>query len=159
GIARAFDLRRENLELAREASVFAAFLTSGPGHASFTTWVTAMSAEARFRAEFTSTAVPAEQRAFQHAIGNIDTSALGRSNGASTGLPEVFPAPAQSPSQYVDAYRSRSAVLRRGIAAVDRTVSDGSAARASTARHEVWLYGGAAVIAMFLTLALMWFVV
>jgi HAMP domain-containing protein len=146
-VTRSFTLQRAQHELARESSVYIAVLASSQPQG-FSEWVSAIAAREGLVSSFTASADPAELAAFTAAGVSTDP----------TGLPAAFPASATTPAQELDRYQAQAARLDKAIAAVDSTIRAASDAAATAAANEVRLYGGAAVLAMLLTLGLMWFV-
>lgn len=146
-VTRSYALQRAQHELARESSVYIAVVASGQPQG-FSEWVSAMAARERSVSSFTASADPNELAAFTTA--GIATDP--------TVLPTAFPTTATTPAQELDRYQGEAAKLDKAIAAVDATIRSASNAAASAAENDVRLYGGAAVLAMLLTLGLMWFV-
>ena len=62
------------------------------------------------------------------------------------------------PASYVDAYQRATRQLDNGIAAVNVGIAQRSTAATSSARNDVWVYGGLAVLAMLVTIALTWII-
>ncbi len=149
-VLRAYDLRRESLERARESSVLLGLSGAGTS-AELAEWVNAIGAQARYRKEFDTTATADELRAFDQGIGATPVEIAT--------LPSTFPATRVPAAQYYDDFTNRAATLSRATASVDRVVQAESAARASTGRQQAWLYGIYVVLAMLVTLGLTWYVV
>jgi signal transduction histidine kinase len=155
-----FALEHEQTELAREASAILPLLANGD-ESSFTAWVRALAAEGRDRQQFQSTASEDDLAAFQNAItADLVSSDLLRPSNVSASLPTAFPDPSRrvTPAGYFDAYERQAKQLDQAVAAVNESVARRSAASSASARDEVWIYGGLAVFAMLLTIALMWLV-
>jgi signal transduction histidine kinase len=148
-VGRVFGLQREQQDLAREAGVMAAVSATGE-RADFGSWVSAIAAQSRERARFSVGATSAE-------AGALESASVDQPTGTDV-LPTAFPATLPDPSTVVDDYQAQAAALDRGIDKVNRVISEASAARADAAQRDVLVYGGGAVLAMLLTLGLIWFV-
>ncbi len=148
-LSRVFSLQREQHELAREAGIFVTVATTG-SRDEFGPWLSAISAQASERQRFTVGATSAEQRAFS-GIELDDLTATGD-------LPAAFPTTLPEPATIVDDYQQQARALDRAIDKVDGVIAAASSERANSAQRDVWIYGGGAVLAMLLTLALIWFV-
>jgi signal transduction histidine kinase len=147
-VSRVFALQREQHELAREAAIFASVAASGQRD-DFGTWLSAQAAQARERQRFVDTATPSEQRAFETVgLPSLPTTSE---------LPAAFPTSLPTSATVVADYHEQAGSLDRAIAHVDDAIKAASADRASAAQRDVWIYGGGAVLAMLLTLGLMWF--
>ncbi|MFN8025198.1 MAG: nitrate- and nitrite sensing domain-containing protein [Acidimicrobiia bacterium] len=146
-VTRSYSLQRAQHELAHESSVYIAVLASGQQQG-FSEWLAALAGRERAVSAFTATADPAELSAFTGAGLSTDP----------VELPTAFPATATTPADELDRYQTEAGKLDEAIAAVDGTIRTASNAAASAAESDVRLYGGAAVLAMLLTLGLMWFV-
>ncbi|HEX5587220.1 MAG TPA: nitrate- and nitrite sensing domain-containing protein, partial [Acidimicrobiia bacterium] len=152
-VARLTALQRVEHELAREAGIYASVRASAdPAPASgeeLAGWVSANVAQQRERAQFLNGASPAEAAAFNKAIANEPVE---------TKVPTAFPTSDVSADAVVRGFQEQARSIDKGIAAVDAVITDAAAARADAARRDVLVYGGVAVIAMLLTLVLIWFV-
>ena len=102
------------------------------------------------RQRFTVGATSAEERAFS-SVRLDDLTAAGD-------LPAAFPKTLPEPATIVDDYQQQARALDRAIDKVDGAIAAASSERANAAQRDVWIYGGGAVFAMLLTLALIWFV-
>jgi signal transduction histidine kinase len=153
-------LEREQTELAREVSAMLPLLASGDDSA-FASWLRAIASGARNRQQFLATAVAADAAAFDVAF-NAEALPpdLLRPQNSSEQLPTSFPDPSKltTPAGYYAAYQRQAQRLDDAITAVSANVSQRSAESSSSARNDVWVYGGVAVVAMLLTIALMWVV-
>ncbi len=159
-VAGVIALEREQSELAREASAVLPLLAVGDEDG-FAGWLRAIAAGARDRQQFLATAVAADVAAFDAAFDADPVPPdLLRPQNASDQLPTAFPDPSKrtTPAGYFAAYERQAQRLDAAIAAVSDNVSERSAAASSSARGDVWMYGGLAVVAMLLTIALMWVV-
>ena len=148
-LTRLFALERSQHELAREAGVYVAVLASGTQQ-DFSEWVSAQASVARYNAQFTNTASPAELQAYRNVVG---------ADVATTNLPAAFPATAPAAGGLLrelpaEGQRSRPGHRRRERRGARRI--DGHAHRRRLL--DTRIYGGAAVFAMLLTLLLIWFV-
>jgi signal transduction histidine kinase len=148
-VGRVFSLQREQHEFAREAGIYAAVSATG-SRDDFGPWLNAIAAQARERERFDAGATPSEARAFS----TVDLDAL----RASADLPPAFPATLPEPDVVVAEYQQQARALDRAIDRVDTAIAASSGRRADEAQRDVWVYGGGAVLAMLLTLALIWFV-
>ncbi|MET0276654.1 MAG: HAMP domain-containing protein, partial [Acidimicrobiia bacterium] len=63
-----------------------------------------------------------------------------------------------TPAAYFSSYQRHSKALDNATAAVTAGISQRSTASSKSAREDVWIYGGLAVFAMLLTVALTWLV-
>ncbi|HEX9467386.1 MAG TPA: nitrate- and nitrite sensing domain-containing protein [Acidimicrobiia bacterium] len=147
-LTRVLSLEREEHEFAREASVFVAVLASGT-HQDFNEWVSASAAQLRAQASFVDTASRDELVAFY---------SVGAKPVTEFTLPSEFPKTSQKPGEYYDVYRRQSRGLDDAIAKVDSVIRGRASASAASAASDIRVYGAATVIAMLLTVGLMWFV-
>jgi signal transduction histidine kinase len=147
-VGRVFGLQREQQELAREAGIMAAVSATGE-RIDFGPWVSAIAAQSRERERFTVGATAGES-------GALESADVGRAT-ATDELPTAFPGTLPDPSTVVEDYQSHAAALDRGIDKVNRVIAAASTARANAAQRDVLVYGGGAVLAMLLTLGLIWF--
>ena len=155
-----FALEQEQTQLAREAAALIPVLATGE-QTGFSTWLRAIAAESRDRQQFLATASVADLAAFQSTVSQIEsTPNLLRPSDPAESLPSAFPtAPnIDTPAHYFVAYEQQSRNLDHAIEAIDGSIASRSAAQAESARSDVWLYGGATVFAMLLTIALIWVV-
>ncbi len=155
-----FALEQEQTQLAREASALIPVLATGE-QAGFPSWLRAIAAEARDRQQFLATASLADIAAFESTVSEIEsTPNLLRPSDSAASLPSAFPtAPnIDTPAHYFVAYEQQSRNLDHAIDAIDGSIATRSAAQAASARKDVWIYGGATVFAMLLTIALIWIV-
>lgn len=153
-------LEREQTELAREVAAMLPLLSSGDD-SGFASWLRAIAGGARSRQQFLATAVAADAAAFDAAFNSEPLPPdLLRPQNASDQLPTAFPDPSRqsSPAGYFASYERQAQRLDDAITDVSANVSERSAAAASSARRDVWVYGGVAVAAMLVTIALMWVV-
>ncbi|MEX1006348.1 MAG: nitrate- and nitrite sensing domain-containing protein [Acidimicrobiia bacterium] len=148
-LSRVFSLQREQHELAAEAGIFVTVAATG-SRDDFGPWLSAIAAQARERQRFTVGATSAEERAFS-SVNLDDLTATGD-------LPAAFPTTLPEPATIVDDYQQQARALDRAIDKVDGAIGAASSERANAAQRDVWIYGGGAVLAMLLTLALIWFV-
>jgi signal transduction histidine kinase len=147
-VTRVFALQREQHELAREASIFVNVAASGERD-DFGPWLSSQAAQSRERQRFVDTATVSEQRAFE----SVGLASL----PAASELPAAFPTSLPAPAALVADYHEQAGSLDRAIAHVDDAIKAASADRANQAQRDVWIYGGGAVLAMLLTLGLIWF--
>jgi signal transduction histidine kinase len=147
-LTRVFSLEQAQHDMARQASVWIAVLSSGAPQ-EFNEWVGAQAAEAQHLAAFANTATPDELASFDAVKGAELTT---------DPLPTAFPAITQTPGEYYVGYESQTKVFDHAIDAVTDVVNRTASAHADAAMHDVRVYGGAAVFAMLLTLLLIWFV-
>ncbi len=148
-VGRVFGLQREQQDLAREAGIMAAVSATG-ARDDFGPWVSAIAAQSRERERFTVGATAAEADALESA--RVDQPV------ATDVLPAAFPATLPESSTVVADYQSQAASLDRAIDKVNQVIASASQARADAAQRDVLVYGGGAVLAMLLTLGLIWFV-
>jgi signal transduction histidine kinase len=147
-VSRVFALQREQHELAREASIFVNVAASGERD-DFGPWLSAQAAQSRERQRFVDTATPSEQRAFETAsLPSLPTA---------SDLSAAFPTSLPTAATVVADYHARAGSLDGAITHVDEAIKAASADRADDAQRDVWIYGGGAVLAMLLTLGLIWF--
>src|SRR5262249_6650094 len=73
-------------------------------------------------------------------------------------LPAAFPTLVTAPATVFADYRQQANALDGAIGSVDRVIKAVSSERANAAQRDVWIYGGGAVLAMLITLGLIWFV-
>src|SRR5262249_476454 len=133
---------------AREASILANVAATGQRD-DFGPWLSAQAAQSRERQRFVDTATPSEQRAFESVgLGSLPTAGE---------LPAAFPTSLPTPSTVVADYHEQAGSLDRAITHGDEAIKAASADRADAAQRDVWIYGGGAVLAMLLTLGLIWF--
>ena len=155
-----FALEQEQTQLAREAAALIPVLATGE-ETGFSTWLRAIAAESRDHQQFLATVNSADLAAFQSTVSEIEsTPNLMRPSDPALSLPSAFPtAPnTDTPAHYFLAYEQQSQNLDHAIEAIDGSIATRSAAQAASARSDVWIYGGATVLAMLLTIALIWIV-
>ncbi|MFI5046820.1 MAG: nitrate- and nitrite sensing domain-containing protein [Acidimicrobiia bacterium] len=152
-------LEREQTELAREVAAMLPLLTTGDDSA-FPFWLRAIAAEGRHRQEFLGIADAQDVATFTAQLDNTFVPDLLRPTNAAADLPTAFPPPDRwvPPASYVDAYERATQQLDNGITAVNVGIAQRSTAATSSARNDVWVYGGLAVLAMLVTIALTWLV-
>ena len=154
-----FALEREQTELAREVAAMLPLLATGDDGA-FTFWLRAIAAEGRHRQEFLGIADPQDVATFKSQYDNVLVPDLLRPSDAASDLPTAFPPSDRwiSPAGYVAAYEGTTKQLDDAINAVNVGIAARSAATSSSTREDVWVYGGLAVLAMLVTIALTWLV-
>ncbi|HEY7105515.1 MAG TPA: nitrate- and nitrite sensing domain-containing protein [Acidimicrobiia bacterium] len=146
-VGRVFSLQQEQHDLAVEAGILTAVAASGV-RADFGPWLSAITSQARERQRFTDGASTAEAHALAAAL---------REPATADALPTAFPSTLPPPSAVVAEYQDDAASLDHAIDRVNGVISAASSERADTAQRDVLLYGGGAVLAMLLTIALIWF--
>jgi signal transduction histidine kinase len=152
-------LEREQTELTREVTAMLPLLASGDQSA-FPSWLRAIAAEGRHHQEFLGIADPADVAAFDAQQQQEVAPDLLRPANAADNLPTAFPSSDRlvSPASYIDAYQRATDRLDHGIAAVNAGIAHRSANAAASAREEVWVYGGLAILAMLVTIAFTWMI-
>ena len=156
-VSRSLGLRRENEELAREASVLMLVIT-GRSSEGFADWVGAIAAQARYERQFVTSATPDELRAFTEGIDSCEPGTSLIRLPATIALPNELPDFPADPAAYFEAYRNQARAIDTAGVNVDAVIARVSSESADAARSDVWTYGGVAVFAMLLTLVLIWFV-
>ncbi len=159
-VSGVFALQQEQTALAREASAIIPLLATGD-QSGFSSWVRAIAAEGRNRQQFLATANNADIDAFKQAFasGTLAPDLL-RLSDAVEQLPTAFPDSSRwvPPASYYASYDRQSKQLDSAITAVSAEIARTSTASSASAREDVWIYGGLAVFAMLLTIALTWLV-
>jgi signal transduction histidine kinase len=157
-VGRSFGLQRENEELAREAGVLLPVLVTGR-QTGFSDWVGAIAAQSRYQQQFVNSATAAQVQAYDTGIDTRpSTTDLLRPFATDAALPTALPAGPVDPATYYQSYQQQATALDQATANVNDVIAKVSAVNASSARRDVWIYGGVAVFAMLLTLLLIWFV-
>jgi signal transduction histidine kinase len=156
-LTRTYLLEQSQHELAREAAAYVR-LAAGEPATNPDQWVSAIAGENQYETDYVNQATAAEREAYSSAMEDAPPPQLGVAPGPLVPLPTAWPAAQTSASEYIDAYGDRAEHVEQAIARVRRQTTRAADARAADARSEVWLYGGGAVLAMLLTLGLIWFV-
>ncbi len=156
-LTRTYLLEQSQHELAVESSRFVR-ITAGDPPADLDQWVGGIAGQTSYEADYLTQATSAERDAYSSAMKDAPAPELGVAPGPVVPLPTAYPAPRTNAADYVDAYGDRSEQVEQAITKVRKQTTRAADARAADARRDVWLYGGGAVLAMLLTLGLIWFV-
>ena len=147
-VSRVYSLQREQHELAREAGIYVGVVATN-SRDDFGPWLSAIAGQSRERDRFTVGATTDEMRAFESVkLPGLTTTA---------DLPAAFPTTTTTPAAVVHDYQRQAHALDQAINRVDAVIQRASSARADAAQRDVLVYGGGAVLAMLLTLGLIWF--
>ena len=109
-VSRSLGLRRENEELAREASVLMLVIT-GKSSEGFSDWVGAIAAQARYERQFVTSATPDELRAFTAGIDSREPGTSLIRLPATIALPNALPNFPADPAAYFEAYRNQARAI------------------------------------------------
>jgi signal transduction histidine kinase len=153
GMLGIVDLRREQLDNAREAEVVLPFVVTGSSD-QITNWVSAITAQRSDVAKFRAAATPAARAAFDKVRSTPPPDDLMRPADGS--LPIEFTKTVLSPDFYYSTWQAKEDYLTRGIAAAQHVVDVKASGLESAALSGVLWYGLGVSALVLLVLVLTW---
>ena len=148
------DLRREQLESAREAEIVLPFVVTGQSD-QLANWVSSITAQRADVAKFRAAATPAARAAFEKVRATPPPDDLMRAADGNT-LPTAFQKTEMSPDFYFSAWQAKEDYLGRGVAAVQKVLDSQASALESDALNGVLWYGLGVSALVLLVLVLTW---
>ncbi|HZP30781.1 MAG TPA: nitrate- and nitrite sensing domain-containing protein, partial [Acidimicrobiia bacterium] len=148
------DLRREQLDSAREAEIVLPYVVTGSSD-QLANWVSAITAQRADVAKFRAAATPSARAAFEKVRATPPPDDLMRAADGNT-LPTAFPKTQMSPDFYFSAWQAKEQYLGRGIAAVQRVIDAKASDLESAALSGVLWYGLGVSGLVLLVLVLTW---